>query len=243
VSKCESVKVSDEDLNILGYDPGGKNANGIALIEISNSVVVDVRLKTCNYVDEVIEWILGDQKIVQLHGVGIDAFLSWSTGEAGWRSMDNLLKDTYKSEFNRITSNDVSKTRKISNSVLSSNSTFGAMAVQGMALAIRLRAIFPNIIINETHPKVLYHAMRSCEKIHDYSNDKTDMDNWLTGKLGIKKSIGCKNDHEWDALISAWATWKGMSGCWKTDLMDDGEMQDNLIFPAGDVKYYWPCRI
>ena len=104
------------------------------------------------------------------------------------------------------------------------------MAVQGMALAIRFKTMFPNIVINETHPKVLYHAATGCEKIHYYTDFKAEMDRWLLEKLDYNKKLKFSDkDHEWDALISAWATWKGMRGDWKTDLMD--------------VKYYWPVPL
>ena len=41
-------------------------------------------------------------------------------------------------------------------SVLSSNSAFGAVSVQGMAIALRLKERWSDVLLNETRPKVLY---------------------------------------------------------------------------------------
>ena len=61
-------------------------------------------------------------------------------------------------------------------SVLSSNSAFGAMAVQGMAIALRLKERWSDVLLNETHPKVLYHAMTSKNYTRD---DIPTMTAWL----------------------------------------------------------------
>ena len=39
------------------------------------------------------------------------------------------------------------------------NSLFGAMAVGGVGLALRLRERWPSIALTETHPKVLFYAL------------------------------------------------------------------------------------
>lgn len=57
------------------------------------------------------------------------------------------------------------------------------------------------------------------------------------------------NDHEWDALISAWAAYRGhqftQGGVgWEKNLVDcdlvDDEARPHLDFPAGCVDYRWP---
>lgn len=57
------------------------------------------------------------------------------------------------------------------------------------------------------------------------------------------------NDHEWDALISAWAAYRGheyvQGGAgWEKNLVDgdlvDDEAKIHLDFPAGCVDYRWP---
>lgn len=51
------------------------------------------------------------------------------------------------------------------------------------------------------------------------------------------------NDHEWDALISAWAAYQGHESKqdragWKN--LVDCETKSALEFPAGPVEYRWP---
>jgi hypothetical protein len=43
---------------------------------------------------------------------------------------------------------------------------------------------------------------------------------------------------EWDAVISAWATYQGLCGCWKHDLMD--KSRDAMFPAAARPTYYWP---
>ncbi len=69
--------------------------------------------------------------------------LFWEAGPSGWRAADKSLRTKY----------DAAR-----NSVIASNAVYGAMAVQGMALAMLLRKQWPNIILTETHPKVLYYT-------------------------------------------------------------------------------------
>jgi hypothetical protein len=105
------------------------------------------------------------------------------------------------------------------------------MAIGGMALAIRLREHWPEIILNETHPKVLFHARLG----HRYK--AKDLSSALASFLahsGLRGQVG--SEHELDALISAWTTKIGLHENWR-DLVDGDE---NLLFPAGPVRYLWP---
>jgi hypothetical protein len=106
------------------------------------------------------------------------------------------------------------------------------MAVQGMALALRLKQQWEGIRLNETHPKILYYAL-SGSKYHFAE----PMIQWLLDRFTPRVSLGINNDHEWDALISAWATWRGCTRCWRTDLMTN---VTGLLLPAGPVTYFWP---
>ena len=106
----------------LGYDPGGKAANGAAILTVSNDVR-SLQTATLDSVDDTLEWFdacLGGGVPV---AIGIDSFLSWETGPSGWRGPDKWLREMYPSA---------------QKSVMASNSTFGSMAVQGMAMALRL---------------------------------------------------------------------------------------------------------
>jgi hypothetical protein len=106
------------------------------------------------------------------------------------------------------------------------------MAVQGMGLAMRLRALSPRMSLNETHPKVLYFGMTGQPYVFGQP-----MVNWLVAQLNPLGGAAVTNEHEWDALISAWVTLRGMNGTLLQDLMAHAQ---NLLLPAGPVNYYWP---
>jgi hypothetical protein len=112
----------------------------VAILDGSTAVT-----DTCTGAAECLYWFR-----VRLDGrrpaaVGIDAPLSWSIVGLGLRPMDNHLRTTY---------------RTVAKSVLATNSASGSMAIQGMAMALRLRQRWPLIALNETHPKVLVFEMR-----------------------------------------------------------------------------------
>ena len=106
------------------------------------------------------------------------------------------------------------------------------MAVQGVALAMRLRQHWPEIHLNESHPKVLYYALTN----QQYAFGQP-MVTWLLNQFAPPLNAEIANDHEWDALISAWSTWMGLTGQWNTNLMNGVA---NLLLPAGPATYYWP---
>jgi hypothetical protein len=54
---------------------------------------------------------------------GIDTLMFWETGASGWRAADGWLRQKYPRAIK---------------SVVSPNSLYGAMAIQGMAMAIKL---------------------------------------------------------------------------------------------------------
>jgi hypothetical protein len=124
----------------------------------------------------------------------------------------------------------------VSKSVISPNALAGSMAIQGIAMAFRIREYYPTVNLNETHPKVLFYAL-SGEK---YYFSKL-MKNWLFNQMEFfLDQMEVSNEDEFDALFSAWATWMGLQGNWKEDLMRD---INNLILPISGVTYYWPENI
>lgn len=69
-------------------------------------------------------------------------------------------------------------------------------------------------------------------RVLDVSRDDASTDHLLTD-----------NSHEWDALISAWAAYRGYESArgradWKN--LVDCDSASNLDFPAGGVEYRWP---
>jgi hypothetical protein len=207
---------------ILGYDPGGKGANGVALLHVpEGGSSPEAWVHICNSVEQALAWV--ERKMSEggwfcLDAAGIDTYLSWSTEPSGWRPMDIFLRQNYP---------------RVEKSVFSSNSAYGSMAVQGMAMALRLRQLWPDIRLNETHPKVLYHALSG--RMYSFGRVMTE---WLLGQFAPPLSLIIYAQHQWDALLSTVATWKGIRELWTRDLMEGHE--NCLLCPAGAVTYYWP---
>jgi hypothetical protein len=106
------------------------------------------------------------------------------------------------------------------------------MAIGGMALAIRLRELWPELILNETHPKVLYYALAR----ERYRAKEVEVAvRWFLDHARLDASR-IHNDHEFNAVISAWATRAGLLEGWEDFVIDD----PSLLFPAGRVRYLWP---
>jgi putative cofactor-binding repeat protein len=201
----------------LGFDPGGDHKFGVAVIE-GNCV----RTSTVSSVDEAMKWAAGACEARQPIAAGIDTLLHWATSEGGTRPCDSQLRIRYPA---------------VKNSVMSPNSLYGAMAIGGMALALRLRQRWPELVLNETHPKVLLHELG---KPYDAKRSETveTVIDWFVSQGHYTGSI--KGEHELDAALSAWATKKGVaetsSERW-VDIIGNG---GNLLFPAGKVRYLWP---
>ncbi len=183
----------------------------MAILQIDADGQTEASVETCDCVDEALAWV---RSVVEASGepsltaMGIDSYLSWASGPAGWRPMDLFLRERYPA---------------VMNSVLSSNSASGSMAVQGMALALRLPELWPDTRLNETHPKVLFHALSRLP----YSPGRA-MNQWLLEQFNPPLTVPIYDEHQWDALLSAWATWMGMKGSW--DVLVQRELDRRLFF-------------
>jgi hypothetical protein len=109
------------------------------------------------------------------------------------------------------------------------------MAIGGMALALRLRQVWPGLTLNETHPKVLLHALRGRGYAPQDLATVGAAVEWFVGQARYLGSL-VRGEHELDAGLSAWATQKGIVDGW-TDIIGP---KDELLLPAGDVRYLWP---
>jgi hypothetical protein len=206
---------------ILGFDPGGKS--GVAILRVGGGEMPSLEWATVNSVDGARDWYQQRLHGSSPKGIGIDTPLCWETGPCGWRGPDRWLRDRYPAMLG---------------SVLSTNSAYGAMVVQGMALALRLaERIGEEIALNETHPKVLHYALRKMPYPRE-AFMPADAVGWLFSLIGIATAppFSITSD-EWDAVISAWATYQGVAGCWRHDLMEEGT---DPLFPAGRATYFWP---
>jgi hypothetical protein len=177
----------------------------------------EVTTNTVSTVADAVSWAVGQCGASVPVAAGVDTLLHWCDGPSGWRPADRWLRTTYPES---------------AVSVASANSLYGAMAVGGMALALRLREQWPSIPLNETHPKVLIPALGG-ERYADAAPEAATA--WFANHARLDVS-GVTGGHQLDALLSAWATREGLRACW-TDLVGDDLA---LLFPAGRVRYLWP---
>jgi Protein of unknown function (DUF429) len=196
----------------LGFDPGGEHGFGVSVLDGT-----EVSATTVSSVAEAFAWTIQRCGQRQPVAAGIDTMLHWSDAAGGWRPADKRLRAAYPAARS---------------SVLSPNGLYGSMGIGGVALALRLRHQWPDIRLNETHPKVLAFAFRQ-ERHTDA--DPAAAINWLAQHAGLDLTR-VKTGHELDAVLSAWATREGLSKGW-TELVTDDPA---LIFPAGPVTYLWP---
>lgn len=247
----------------LGYDPGGNKKHGVAAIGVESG---DVKMAACDTVEtagDALQWLQeriarrkteciggGAADLGPVQGLGIDTLTYWSSGRSGLRKADEMLRHVFdpvlKEEHRKRQGTGAEKPFR--SSVVALNSLYGSMSVNGMFVLRKLRKSSERAgsssdpWITETHPKVLYFAL-SGEK-YDYYNRREEMNGWLAKEMnmrldGVEESELTKNDHEWDAVISAWAANQGRTGRWETNLVAHKDSA-NLDFPAGCVDYRWP---
>jgi hypothetical protein len=204
---------------IAGYDPGGNDKNGFALLRIKDNKPTSISISTLPNAEAVIQEI----QVNDVIGLGVDTLSCWSTGHSGWRPADLWLRQKYQT---------------VLLSVMSPNTLSGSMGINGMAVLIEAAQKSTSIVLSETHPKVLYYALT--EQKYNYSENSEKMDSFLSAKLG-GLSIKTTNDHEWDAAISAYALFMGMTGGWENDLHKLPLAEKcRIIRPCGPTFYYWP---
>ena len=189
----------------FGADPGGKDKFGVAALRADGSFDT----WCCSSVDQAVRLIDTPEAI------GIDCPMWWTSAIGGGRRVDAWLRRTYGIR---------------SGTVQSVNSLRGAVVVQGIMLAMRLRKRLPDLPITETHPKALLAALA------------LNSAPWSR----LAEMFGLKGDaplgtHRRDALLSAVATREGACGRWH-DLSAnrDPEELDPKQLWFGPVAYWWP---
>jgi predicted nuclease with RNAse H fold len=191
----------------FGADPGGVNNFGLAVLHEDGHFETEC----CSSVDDAVNWIK------QPEAVGIDCPLWWSSAAGGGRSVDAWLRRTY--DIHPGTVQSVNRLR-------------GAVVVQGVLLAMRLRIRSPSLPITEAHPKALLKAL------------KLDGAPWasIAEQFELKGSDPRhRSEHERDALLSAVAAREGMRQTWR-DLSFDrctSELDPKQLW-FGPVSYWWP---
>jgi hypothetical protein len=221
------VSADDQIATALGYDPGGDGRHGVAAIQTATGEAPRAEVATVATVEHAVAWLV--ERLPRdpraRVAIGIDTLTMWSTGSAGWRPADAWLRARYPA---------------VVKSVAAPNSLFGSMPIGGLAALVSVRERRPNLIVSETHPKVLYFALAGTRYAFDATAD-SPMRVALRQWTGID-DLAPLDDHQWDALVSAWAVREGASGRWPLDLHDlptrDGE---RLVRPCGPTHFYWPA--
>jgi hypothetical protein len=211
----------------FGYDPGGDGAHGAAQIEVElpSGRVLGTDVLLSETADDVLNYFGGAMRSQRIAGIGVDTLTEWCLGSAGWRPADRWLRAKYP---------------KVAKSVASANSISGSMCLNGVGVLHALREHDPSLLITETHPKVLHFALTGAK--YDWDSSRAQMIGWVRSQLG-HDTPALASDHEFDALVSAWACAKGVLGHWTRDLHAlDGVAEKNgtVVRPAGRTRYFWP---
>jgi len=217
---------------LLGYDPGGERAHGLALCEVAQVegrwCPLSLHVATASSVREVVAWVESRAVGARLLAVGLDTLTEWNSGSGGWRPADFWLRKAYPT---------------VRLSVTPPNALFGSMAVNGASFLhlMALRFQQDETQITEAHPKVLYHAMTG--RKHAWATDQEFMATWLLQELGLDlpPSAFGPEDHPFDAALSLLPTLRGLNRDWNLDLhtLQNPKTGDRVTF-AGPTHYWWP---
>jgi predicted nuclease with RNAse H fold len=189
----------------FGADPGGEDCFGIAALRADGSFDTFC----CSSVDEAV-------RLIDLpEAIGIDCPMWWSSGAGGGRRVDSWLRKTYKIR---------------SGTVQAVNSLRGAVTVQGIMLAMRLRERHPQLPITESHPKALLLARGLNRAPWSKITETFNLKGPQPGDM-----------HRRDALLGAVAAREGVSGTWRDLSLDrDPNELDPKRLWFGPVSYWWP---
>ncbi len=203
----------------LGYDPGGDGRHGVAAVDTKQAICT-----TVDTAQKAVEWFFEHSRGHEPTALGIDTLTLWSTGPAGWRPADRALRAAYPS---------------VRNSIAASNSLSGSMPINGVAVALALCKEFPKLQITETHPKVLYFALMGL--VYNFHQQRDQMVKKLAEWVAVK-TCEVRTDHEWDALLSAYAARQWATRQWQIDLHLLSAVAGETLIPAHGKKahYAWP---
>ncbi|WP_291298640.1 hypothetical protein [Elioraea sp.] len=203
---------------ILGFQPGGRAGNqgrgrsGVALMLGDGAVESDV----VRGVDEAFAWFRaripdGAAPV----GAGIAAPLFWETSAGGARRADTWLRRA-RPEFARA--------------IRPLNAVMGATVMQGMAMALRLRAAWPAIGLNETRPGPLMATFRA---------DPGFVGSALAVSVAQWSALNEGAEDRSAALLSAWWTARCLDGPAPHDL---ALLAPKALMPAGQATSFWPLE-
>ena len=137
-------------MQFVGFDPGGINAFGWAVLESTlqslRFVCAGTRTGVAEVITEALKVLKGPPA-----GVGIDAPLFWTP--EGDRAADHVVRAL------------VIATGGHGGTVMAVNSLVGACLVQGVLVAMRAHELWPETQITEAHPTAL---LRVCSAAHAF---------------------------------------------------------------------------
>jgi hypothetical protein len=176
---------------IIGHDPGGNNCHGVARVLAKGDRATSVETMTLATTEDVIR-LLEQQRSLDALGV------------------DTPLVLVHRTQW-------LAAGRPVAAEALPGGPqqrrqpqcAFRLHGLNGMGVVLSARQGYSGALITETHPKVLYHLMTALR--YDYSANGDAMDRALVGAPGVP--VPSRNDHEWDAALSAYAVRGSISGC------------------------------
>ena len=219
---------------VIGYDPGGNNAHGVAALAVISREArwtperLLVEQKTT--VGAAVEWFEHVCRGGRIVAAGVDTLTEWNDGRCGWRPADLWLRMTY---------------REVAKSVIPPNSIYGAMTLNGGAFLHSLAKRFEQdgAVITEAHPKVALFALTQTKTNWKDQAARDKMTRWLLDELAVApcaSGFGA-SDHDFDAAMAVLAALRGLNGDWKLDLHSmTGISCGKRIQPFGATRFWWP---
>ena len=199
---------------IVGFDPGGINAFGWAVLSGTRDQLTFIASGTCSSAENAIEDVSAKCLLPPV-AVGIDAPLVWA--KSGDRKCDETVRGL-------VLNAALATGRRASSGTVSHvNSLRGACLVQGVLVATFAAERWPRTQITETHPKAL---------------------RWIYPGLRIPHGCPSdieSRDHEWDAVIAAYSAFKFVQGAPEWD--DLYKKEPDPFRPCQHpVAYWFPVR-
>ncbi len=192
----------------LGADPGGEGNFGIAIL--TSKKIVKALAVDC--ADDAIIFMREHSNHAPA-GVGVDAPLWWSSGRSGDRYADQWLRKRYGLSGGEVQA---------------ANSLRGAALTQGAMFVQRLREIYPDVPVTESHPKALMKAVAE--------------NSWAIFSARFEVKAAPPNEHTRDAIVAAVAAREGFEGRWLHDLSLERlpAEQDPHSYWQAPIHYFWP---
>jgi predicted nuclease with RNAse H fold len=200
---------------IVGFDPGGINAFGWAVLSGARDQLTFIASGTCSSAKDAIEDVSAKCPLPPV-AVGIDAPLVWA--KSGDRKCDETVRGLV------LNAALATGTRASSGTVSHVNSIRGACLVQGVLVATFAAERWPRTQITETHPKAL---------------------RWIYPGLRIQHGCPSdieSRDHEWDAVIAAYSAFQFVQRTEGWSDLYESELEKFL--PSNYSATYWfPNRL